>query len=184
MNQRMNARTADCQQDQRSEALMEQFVKAVAEHYKMELSVKIALEKKENARSCRFNGGTIPYGYQIDGEQHFQFNSAQASVVKDTFQRFATGAPVAELLRGLEAKGVRNAKGNCYTRKTLTKLLSNRIYIGEYRYTDIVIPDGVPAIVDKELLMLLLPVWQILIADDSRRYLCEIFVGCPARRVH
>jgi hypothetical protein len=37
---------------------------------------------------------------------------------------------MAELLRNLEAKGVRNAKGNCYTRKTLTKLLSNRIYIG------------------------------------------------------
>jgi hypothetical protein len=42
MNQRMNARTADCQQDHRSEVLMEQIVKAMAAHYKMELSAKIA----------------------------------------------------------------------------------------------------------------------------------------------
>ena len=67
------------------------------------------------------------------------------------FQRFAANVPMAELLRDLETKDVRNAKGNCYTRKTLTKLLSNRIYIGEYRYTDIVIPGGVPAIMDKEV---------------------------------
>lgn len=151
MNQRMNARTAGCQQDQYTEVLMEQIVKAMAEHYKMELSAKIAHGKKANACSCHFNGGTIPYGYQIDADLHYQINPDQTSVVQDLFQRFAAGIPMADLLRDLETKGVRNAKGNCYTRKTLTKLLSNRIYIGEYRYTDIVIPDGVPAIVDKEL---------------------------------
>ena len=152
MNQKTNARfAADLQQDQRAEALMEQFVKAMAEHYKMELSVKIAHGKMANACSCHFNGGSVPYGYQIDDEKHYQINPDQTSVVQDLFRRFAAGVPMTELLRDLEAKGVRNAKGNCYTRKTLTKLLSNRIYIGEYRYTDIVIPDGVPAIVDKEL---------------------------------
>ena len=151
MNQRMNARTADCQQDQRSEVLMEQIVKAMVEHYKMELSVKITCGKMANACSCRFNGDTIPYGYQIDANLRYQINPDQTSVVQDLFRRFAAGVPMTELLRDLETKGVRNAKGNCYTRKALTKLLSNRIYIGEYRYTDIVIPDGAPAIVDKEL---------------------------------
>ena len=53
MNQRMNARTADCQQDHRSEVLMEQIVKAMAAHYKMELSAKIALGKKESAMGIR-----------------------------------------------------------------------------------------------------------------------------------
>ena len=151
MNQRMNARTADCQQDHRSEVLMEQIVKAMAAHYKMELSAKIAHGKIANACSCHFNGGSVPYGYQIDTDLHYQINPDQAPVVLEIFQRFAANVPMAELLRDLEAKGVRNAKGNCYTRKTLTKLLSNRIYIGEYRYTDIVIPGGVPAIVAKKL---------------------------------
>ena len=151
MNQRMNARTAGCQQDQRAEALMEQIVKAMAEHYKMELSVKITRGKMANACSCRFNGGSVPYGYQLNADLHYQINPDQTSVVQDLFRRFAAGVPMAELLRDLETKGVRNAKGNCYTHKTLTKLLSNRIYIGEYRYADIVIPNGVPAIVDKAL---------------------------------
>ena len=151
MNQKMNAHSADQQQDQCAEALIEQFVKAMVEHYKMELSVKITCGKMANACSCRFNGGSVPNGYQIDTDLHYQINPDQAPVVLEIFQRFAANVPMAELLRDLETKGVRNAKGNCYTRKTLTKLLSNRIYIGEYRYTDIVIPDGVPAIVDKEL---------------------------------
>ena len=151
MNQKMNAHSAGQQQDQRAEALMEQFVKAMAEHYKMELSAKIAHGKNVNARSCHFNGGSAPYGYQIDADLHYQINPDQTSVVQDLFQRFAAGVPMADLLRDLETRGVRNAKGNCYTRKTLAKLLSNRIYIGEYRYTDIVIPNGVPAIVDKAL---------------------------------
>ena len=151
MNQTTNAHSADQQQDQRAEVLMDQIVKAMAEHYKMELSAKITRGKNANACSCRFNGGSVPYGYQIDTNLHYQINPDQAPVVLDIFRRFATGAPVAELLRDLEAKGIRNAKGNCYTRKTLTKLLSNRIYIGEYRYADIVIPNGVPAIVDKAL---------------------------------
>lgn len=151
MNQRMNAHSANQQQDQCAEALIEQFVKAVAEHYRMELAVKITRGKIANACSCHFNGGSVPYGYQINDEKHYQINPDQTSVVQDLFRRFAAGVPMAELLRDLETKGVRNAKGNCYTRKTLTKLLSNRIYIGEYRYTDIVIPGGVPAIVDKAL---------------------------------
>lgn len=151
MNQKMNAHSADQQQDQRAEALIEQFVKAVAEHYKMELSIKITRGKNANACSCRFNGGSVPYGYQIDADLHYQINPDQAPVVLDIFRRFAARVSMAELLRDLEAKGIRNAKGNCYTHKTLTKLLSNRIYIGEYRYTDIVIPDGVPAIVDNAL---------------------------------
>ena len=151
MNQTTNAHSADQQQDQRAEVLMDQIVKAMAEHYKMELSTKITRGKNANACSYRFNGGSVPYGYQIDAEQHYQINPNQTSVVQDLFQRFAAGVSMAELLRDLETKGVRNAKGNYYTRKTLTNLLSNRIYIGEYRYTDIVIPDGVPAIVGKAL---------------------------------
>ena len=130
---------------------MEQIGKAMLEHYKMELSKKVTHTKKQKALACRFNGGSVPYGYQIDTDLHYQITPGQAPVVLEIFQRFAANVPMAELLRDLEAKGVRNAKGKCYTRKTLTKLLSNRIYIGEYRYADIVIPGGVPTIVDKEL---------------------------------
>lgn len=77
MNQRMNARTADCQQDQRAEALVEQIGKAMLEHYKMELSKKVTHTKKQKALTCRFNGGSVPYGYQIDDEKHYQINPDQ-----------------------------------------------------------------------------------------------------------
>ena len=38
-----------------------------------------------------------------------------------------------------------------FTYNSVWKLLSNRRYIGENRFKDIVMPDSIPAIVDKEL---------------------------------
>ena len=139
MNQKMNAHSADQQQDQCAEALIEQFVKAVAEHYKMELSVKIAHGKMANASSCHFNGGSVPYGYQIDDEKHYQINPDQTSVVQDLFRRFAAGVPMTELLRDLETKGVRQCKGQLLhpqdaDQAALQPYLHWRIPLYGYRY--------------------------------------------------
>ena len=41
--------------------------------------------------------------------------------------------------------------GNRFNKNSLTRIFSNRKYIGEYRYKDIVFPDAMPAIVTKEL---------------------------------
>ena len=38
-----------------------------------------------------------------------------------------------------------------YSISVLSNLLKNRKYIGEYKYGDVIIPDGIPAIIDKEL---------------------------------
>ena len=152
MNEKTNAHSiAPSQKNSRADTLVEEFQKQMALYLSWELSKNISHAKRENASNCRFNGSSVPYGYQIDDEKHYQINSDQAPVVLEIFQRFAAGVLMAELLKDLDAKGIRNAKGNPYTRKTLTKLLTNRIYIGEYHYADIVVPGGVPAIVDKEL---------------------------------
>ena len=41
--------------------------------------------------------------------------------------------------------------GNAYSASVLSNLLKNRKYIGEYKYGDVITPDGIPAIIDKEL---------------------------------
>lgn len=54
--------------------LVEGMLEANAEYYSAELSQKVNRGLTENALKCIFNGGTIPYGYCIDEEQHYQID--------------------------------------------------------------------------------------------------------------
>ncbi len=45
---------------------------------------------------------------------------------------------------------MRSVKGKEFSINSLRHILRNRMYIGEYKWSDIVIPDGIPAIIDKE----------------------------------
>ena len=51
----------------------------------------------------------------------------------------------------LNMKGVRTTRGGRVTLNSVTTMLHNRKYIGEYRYKDIVQPGGIPAIITEEL---------------------------------
>ena len=51
----------------------------------------------------------------------------------------------------LNMKGVRTTRGGRVTLNSVTTMLHNRKYIGEYRYKDIVQPGGIPAIITVEL---------------------------------
>ena len=56
-----------------------------------------------------------------------------------------------EIAADFKRRGIKNTRGTDFTINTISNLLSNRRYIGEYKYSDIVILDGIPAIVDKDL---------------------------------
>ena len=47
----------------------------------------------------------------------------------------------------LNQQGVKNTRGQPLTYNSVQHLLNNRRYIGEYTYRDIVVPEGIPAIV-------------------------------------
>lgn len=54
--------------------LMEAVLEGMAEYYSAELSEKVVRGLTENAYKCKFNGGTLPLGYTIDSEHHFQID--------------------------------------------------------------------------------------------------------------
>lgn len=51
----------------------------------------------------------------------------------------------------LNEQGVKNTRGQKLTYNSVQHLLNNRRYIGEYTYRDIVVPEGIPAIVPQDL---------------------------------
>lgn len=131
--------------------ILESVLEGYAEYYSAELAEKVVRGQTENALKCRFNGGTIPMGYVIDKDKHFQINPETAPFIKEAFELYDSGVTMKDIAVELNNKGLRNTWGTKLNINAVSKLLQNRRYIGEYKYRDIVVPDGIPALVDKEL---------------------------------
>ncbi len=116
-----------------------------------DLSEKVIRGRTENVLKCKFNGGTLPIGYITDEEQHFQIEPLTAPFVLDVFKKYDKGATMKELRDWLNENGIRNKLGKPLNFNSIQHMLSNRRYIGEYKYRDIVVPDGIPVIVPEDL---------------------------------
>ena len=131
--------------------ILESVLEGYAEYYSADLSEKVIRGRKENALKCKFNGGTLPIGYVIDEEQHFQIDPLTAPFVLDVFKKYDKGATMKELRDWLNENGIRNKLGKPLNFNSIQHMLGNRRYIGEYKYRDIIVPDGIPAIVPQDL---------------------------------
>lgn len=130
--------------------ILESVLEGMAEYYSAELAEKVIRGQTENALSCRFNGGAIPIGYNIVN-QHFVVNNETAPMVLKAYEMYEDGGTMQEIADYLNVRGLRNTRGTKLTINTVSTMLTNRRYIGEYVYRDIVVPDGIPAIVPKDL---------------------------------
>lgn len=131
--------------------LMEAVLEGMAEYYSAELSEKVVRGLTKNAYKCKFNGGTLPLGYTIDSEQHFQIDPLVAPAVLEAFKCYAEGASMTEIAQEMNAKGLRSAFSGKIGVDIVTRMLKNRRYIGEFKYRDIVHPRGIPPIIPDEL---------------------------------
>ena len=147
--------------------MLESLLEGRAEYYSAELAEKVSRGHKENALKAKFNGGPVPLGYRIDSEHHYQIDPATAPVVQEAFQRYAAGESIRSIIESLNARGIRNSRGNPFTKNSFQTLLKNRRYLGEYRYKDTVIPDAIPAIIDPDCF-------------DAVQRRCEIYRQAPA----
>lgn len=116
----------------------------------------------DNALKAMSNGGITPLGYYLDDEQHLQIDERKAPFVREIFQRYADGEMIKTIIDDMNDRGVgitvrmkKKAGKKAYEKplgyNNVRRMLSNRKYIGEYRFKDIVIEDAIPAIIDKDL---------------------------------
>ena len=131
--------------------LLESVLEGFAEYYSADLAEKVTRGMTENALKCKFNGGLMPIGYVIDEEQHFQIDPLTAPFVLEAFKRYIEGVTMKELIDFFNEKGIKNKSGGDINYNSIQRMLNNRRYIGEYAFRDIVVHDGIPAIVPKEL---------------------------------
>lgn len=131
--------------------LLESMLEGIAEYYSADLAEKVVRGMTENALKCKYNGGTPPLGYVIDSEQYFQIDPLTAPFVLEAFKRYDEGATMTQIRDWLNEKGIKNTRRQEMTYNSIQHMLNNRRYIGEYSYREVIIPDGIPAIVPKDL---------------------------------
>ena len=56
-----------------------------------------------------------------------------------------------EIVAVLNQHNLKNQRGGELNLNSVSRLLQNRFYIGEYKYREITVPDGIPAIIPKDL---------------------------------
>ncbi len=105
----------------------------------------------ENALKCKYNGSAVPYGYRIYEDKHYQIDPATAPVALEIFTRYAGGETAASIINDLNSRGLKNNKGKEFNKNNFHNMVKNRTYIGEYHYSEVIIPGGVPAIIPEDI---------------------------------
>lgn len=132
-------------------SLLETLLEGLNEYYSAELAVKVRRGLTENALKCKYNGGTIPFGYYVDENQYFQIDPVTASLVREIYQRYAEGETIRSIQQSMNERGVTTQQGKPFSPNSFSVMLKNRRYLGEYRYSTTVQPGGMPQIVSESL---------------------------------
>lgn len=131
--------------------ILESMLEGMAEYYSAELSEKVRRGQKENALKGMSNGGWIPFGYKVGQDKKLEIDALTAPYVQEIFQRYADGDSIQQIMDDLNDRGIKPAHGDRFNYSTMAVILKNRKYIGEYKYRDVIIPNGIPAIVDENV---------------------------------
>ena len=127
--------------------LLEGMLEATAEWYSRNLSENVRRGMTDNARRCLYNGYPV-LGYSVSQDRRYQIDPPSAAVVRQIFALYAEGESYTTLSRKLIQHGILTRNGKPYSKSRLSEMLSNENYIGVYKWGDIRIPGGMPAIID------------------------------------
>ena len=103
----------------------------------------------DNASKCMVNNKP-PLGYRKGKDGKFEIYEPEAVIVREIFERLLNGWTIIDITTDLNRRGIKTGTGKEWKKQSFGHLLSNDKYIGTYRFADVVIEDGIPAILDKE----------------------------------
>ena len=129
--------------------LLESILEGYAEYYSAELSEKVKRGMTENALKAKSNGVRPPFGYYVDDADHYQIDETISPIIKEIFNLYVDGVKITDIAARLKERGIKN-RGYELNYNAIFRILTNRKYIGEYKFGETVIPNAIPAIIDEQ----------------------------------
>lgn len=127
--------------------IMEKLLEGLAARESMVTAERTRRGMRGNALKCRYNGDRI-YGYKVvDGK--YEIDESEAPIVREAFRMRMEREPVAAIAKRLAALGVRTYRGNPCSPTMAANMLRNERYAGVYRWGDVRVDGGMPAIIDR-----------------------------------
>lgn len=134
--------------DSKESVLIESLMEGLAEYYSLALAENVKRGMNSNAEKALVNGKP-PEGYKIENKK-FVIDETRAPIIREIFDLFVQGYSEKNICDILNNKGIKTLTGKEYYPQRIHKVLRNKRYMGVYIYADIIIPGGMPAIVDEE----------------------------------
>jgi site-specific DNA recombinase len=105
------------------------------EHATIVERTKVGMEKK--AKSGRWVGGYVPFGYLLDPEKGLVINEEESLIVKKMFKMYAFGMEGTQTITNkLNDSGHRKRSGKKWDKRVVLNILKNPLYIGKLRWRE------------------------------------------------
>lgn len=121
-----------------------------AAQYSKNLSKVVKRRLDQRAAECKANGAKL-YGYRKGDDGCYEIVEDEAAVVNRIFQEWADGRQAAEIVEDLNDDGILNGFGRRWCPHSIQHMIHNERYAGVYKWGDVRVEGGMPAIVSREL---------------------------------
>lgn len=118
--------------------------------YSENLSEDVKRGMRDNAENCKING-QVPFGYKRGEDGKYAIDEDAAESVRLIFARILDDWKLTDIAADLNTHGIKTARGREWSCGSIGRVARTITYSGVYKYADIVIEGGVPAIVSKEV---------------------------------
>lgn len=119
--------------DNKESVLLEAMLEATAEMYSVQLGENAARGMRENALKGLTTGGNIPLGYKIEDKRIVE-DTKTSPVVRYIFEQYDNGHTKTEIVALCKDKGYQTKTGKPFYLNSITAILNNRMYMGDYTY--------------------------------------------------
>ncbi len=143
--------------------LLEGIIEVIDEFYSTNLAHDTVRGMKENAQQGFFNGGTVPYGYELDiveinkrKKRKWKLSNSESHTVEKIFELCIKGYGAKEIIKELHESGIKTRSGKSFNKGHIYYILKNENYTGTYVWNrksegqKLRYPNHHPAIISQE----------------------------------
>ena len=130
--------------------LMESVLEGFNQYYSEELRQKVNRGFRESWLKGNATGGKPLLGYDIQNKKYV-INEKEAAIVREIFERYATGEVADSIASSLTAQGKYRKNGKPFDQHYVYKVLRNKRYVGEVTHQGVVYDNIFPPVITLDL---------------------------------